>query len=324
MDILLSFPLQVKTFLAVFILALIAGPIFIPILTKLKFGQVVREDGPASHQKKTGTPQIGGLIFIIPIVIVAFFLYSDYPEILPMVLVTVGFGIVGFVDDYIKVVRKNNKGLDEKQKTLGLFIVAILFTVYLLLYTDLGTATIIPFLGKEIVLPVWVYTIFLVIFMYLTTNSVNLTDGVDGLCSGVTLIVAMFFAVAAAGVSELEYVQIFSALIAAGCLGFLVFNIHPARVFMGDTGSLALGGAVSAMAIMMRMPLIVLIVGGIYVLEALSVVIQVYSFKKTGKRVFKMAPIHHHFELSGWKETKIVYVFWGITLILCLIGLGAV
>jgi phospho-N-acetylmuramoyl-pentapeptide-transferase len=324
MDILLNLPLQVKTFLSVFVLALITGPILIPVLIRLKFGQTERELGPASHKKKTGTPLFGGLIFIIPIIIAAIFIHPIYPEILPMVLTTIGFGAVGFIDDYIKVFRKNNKGLDEKQKTIGLFIVAILYTVYLVLYTGLGTGTLIPFFGKEIILPVWLYTIFIVITMYLTTNAVNLTDGVDGLCGGVTLIVSVFFAVAAAGIYEWEYIQVFSAMIAAGCLGFLVFNIHPAKVFMGDTGSLALGGAVSVMAIMMRMPLIILIVGGIYVIEALSVVIQVYSFKRTGKRVFRMAPIHHHFELSGWKETKVVNVFWGVTMVLCLIGLSAV
>jgi len=323
MDIIFNLPLQVKSFISVLVLALIAGPIFIPILRKLKFGQNIREDGPATHLKKNGTP-IGGIIFILPIVIVTFFIYSIYPEIIPMVLVMLGFGVVGFIDDYIKVVKKNNKGLDEKQKTIGILIVAIIFAVYILIFTDIGTSTIVPFIVKEIYIPIWIYGIFLVAFMYLTTNSVNLTDGVDGLCSGVTLIISLFFAIAAAGVPNLEYIQIFSALIAAGCLGFLAFNIHPARVFMGETGSLALGGAVCAMAIMMRMPLIILIVGGIYVIEALSVVIQVYSFRKTGKRVFKMAPIHHHFELSGWKETQIVYVFWTITLILCILGIIAV
>lgn len=312
-------PVQVTSFIVTFILALIAGPILIPFLTRLKFGQTVRDDGPASHFKKTGTPTMGGLIFLIPITLVSLYFIPEYREIQVMLLVTLGFGAIGFIDDFIIAVKKRKDGLYANQKTLLQILVAAIFAVYVCLYTDAASGVMIPFTQYEV--PVWAYMFFIVILMYATTNSVNLTDGLDGLCSGVTLIVMVFFTIVAMTRNDWDTVKIFSSSVAGGCLGFLVFNLHPARVFMGDTGSLALGAAVGAIAVMMKMPLILLVVGAIYVMESLSVIIQVTSYKLRRKRVFRMAPIHHHFELSGWKETKVVYVFWTATVILCVIGL---
>jgi phospho-N-acetylmuramoyl-pentapeptide-transferase len=313
---------QVVAFVCTFILALIAGPLIIPVLKRLKFGQTVREDGPATHLKKMGIPTIGGLIFLIPMIIISLVYNSAYPGILPMILVTTGFAVIGFIDDFIKVVKKHKDGLKPNQKMLGLITVAAAFTLYVTFNPSLGTDMIIPFLGIDAVikLPVWFFIPFAVFVLISITNSVNLTDGVDGLAAGITLIVAVFFTIAAMARGEWDYVKIFCSIAAGGCLGFLAFNIHPAKVIMGDTGSLALGGVVGSAAIIMKMPWILLVVGAIYVIESISVIIQVTSFKLRGKRVFKMAPIHHHFELCGWKETKVVKVFWLITFILCIIG----
>lgn len=315
--------LQVITFILTFVLALLIGPISISALRRLKVGQTVRDDGPSTHLKKQNTPTIGGIIFLIPALIMSLIFSRTYPEIIPMALVTLGFGSIGFLDDFIKVVKRRKDGLYAWQKTIGLFLVSFIYIIYVTFFTDLGTATVIPFLGIEYELHPVVYMMFLFVVLYAATNSVNLTDGVDGLCAGVTLIVMVFFTVVAMTRNEWEYIKIFCSIIAGGCLGFLVFNIHPAKVFMGDTGSLALGGAVASAAIMMKMPMIIVIVGGIYVVESLSVILQVASFKLRGKRVFKMAPIHHHFELLGWKETKVVSVFWLVTLVLCFIGMLA-
>lgn len=313
---------QVLAFAATFLMALIAGPIIITMLKRLKFGQTVRDDGPATHLKKMGIPTIGGLIFLIPMIITSVIFAPKYPDIIPMLLVTTGFGVVGFIDDIIKVVKKNKDGLSVAQKSFGQLLVSAAFAVYVAYSPSLGTGMILPFMGIDTVveLPVWLFIPFIILVMYLITNSVNLTDGVDGLCTGVTLIVAVFFTVVAMVRGEWDFVKLFCSITAGGCLGFLVFNIHPAKVFMGDTGSLALGGVVGAAAVIMKMPWMLLVVGAIYAVESLSVMIQVASFKLRGKRVFKMAPIHHHFELSGWAETKVVRVFWLITLVLCFIG----
>jgi len=313
---------QVLAFAGTFILSIISGPIIIPILKRLKFGQTIRDDGPASHLSKMGIPTIGGLIFIIPMIITALFFAAQYPQIIPMLLVTIGFAIVGFIDDFIKVARKSKDGLSPRQKSFGQIVVSTVFAFYVAYSPSLGTGMIIPFKGIDAVvnLPLWLFIPFIIIVMYLITNSVNMTDGIDGLAAGVTLIVTVFFTIVAMNSGEWNYVKLFCSITAGGCLGFLVFNIHPAKVFMGDTGSLALGGVVGAAAVVMKMPWILLIVGAIYAVESLSVFIQVISFKLRGKRVFKMAPIHHHFELSGWKETKVVRVFWLITIILCFIG----
>lgn len=316
---------QVLAFVATFLMALIAGPIIIPLLKRLKLGQTVRDDGPATHLKKMGIPTFGGLIFLIPIIITSVIFAPKYPDIIPMLLVTTGFGAIGFVDDMIKVANRNKDGLSVAQKSFGLLLISAVFAVYVAYSPSLGTGIIHPFKGVDAVVewPVWLYIPFIIVVMYLITNSVNLTDGVDGLCTGVTLIVAVFFTVVAMVRGEWDFVKLFCSVTAGGCLGFLVFNIYPARVIMGDTGSLALGGAVGAAAVVMKMPWMLLVVGAIYAVESISVVIQVASFKLRGKRVFKMAPIHHHFELSGWPETKVVRVFWLITLVLCFVGFAA-
>lgn len=313
---------QVVAFVATFVLSLMAGPVVIPMLKRLKFGQTVRDDGPATHLKKMGIPTIGGLIFLIPMVLVSVFFSGRYPMIMPMLLITLGFAATGFIDDYIKVVKKSKDGLNPRQKSFLLLAVATVFAFYTAYTPSLGTDTIIPFLGLDRVVhvPAGLFIPIVIIVMYMITNSVNMTDGVDGLAAGVTLIVCVFFTIAAMARSEWDPVKVFCSIAAGGCLGFLAFNIHPARVIMGDTGSLGLGGVVGVAAVTMKMWWILLIVGGIYAIESLSVVIQVTSFKLRGKRVFKMAPLHHHFELLGWKETKVVKVFWLVTLVLCFIG----
>jgi len=310
---------QVVAFIITFVITLFLGPMLIPVLTRFKFGQTVRDDGPATHLKKMGTPTIGGLIFLIPVLIVSAFYAGAYPKLIPIALVTFGFGLIGFIDDFIKIKKRRQDGLYPKQKTVGLLLVAAIFTVYVAYFTDLGVDVSIPFVGT--INEVWFFIPFTMFYLYCTTNSVNITDGLDGLCSGITLIVMVFFTILSMMNPEWKHTMVFSAILAGGCLGFLTFNIHPAKVFMGDTGSLALGGAVGAMAIMMKIPFLIFLFGIIYVVEMLSVGIQVISFKTTGKRVFKMAPIHHHFELKGWKETKVVYVFWTVTAVFCIIAL---
>ncbi|EGD46692.1 phospho-N-acetylmuramoyl-pentapeptide-transferase [Ruminiclostridium papyrosolvens DSM 2782] len=310
---------HIIAFAASFLLALIAGPILIPFLRRLKFGQTVRDDGPQTHLKKMGTPTIGGLIFIVPITLTSIYFYQSYPQIIPVLMSTLGFAAVGFIDDFIKVVKKRKDGLFAGQKTFFELIVCVSFAFYVMRYTEAGSSIVIPFTNTFI--QPWVYFILIVLFMYFFSNAVNITDGLDGLCAGVTLVVAIFFTIVSLTNGEWGYIKVFSAAIAGGCLGFLAFNIHPAKVFMGDTGSLALGGALASIAVMMRMPLILFLVGGIYLIEALSVILQVASFKLTGKRIFKMAPIHHHFELKGWKETKVVAVFIIVTVLLAIASL---
>ncbi len=320
-----TFPIsvQVIAFISAFTLAVIIGIIIIPMLKRFKFGQTVRDDGPSTHLAKTGTPTMGGLIFLIPITLISAILSFNYHEIIVLVIVTLGFGAVGFIDDFIKISKKRKDGLYWDQKMIALLVVAVTFVIYAMEKGILNTEIIIPFMGVDYTfnLPIWFFVPFTILVLISTTNAVNLTDGIDGLAAGVTLIVMVFFTIVAMTRSEWDYIKIFSSIVAGGCLGFLAFNIHPAKVFMGDTGSLAFGGAVGAVSILMQMPWILLIAGIIYVIEALSVLIQVGYFKYKGKRVFKMAPIHHHFELSGWEETKVVTVFWIITLISCFIGM---
>ena len=304
-----------------FAIIVLLCPIMIPFLKKLKFGQFVRDDGPESHLKKSGTPTMGGLIILCSIVITSLLYMKSNPQILPVLFVTLGFGLVGFLDDYIKVVMKRSMGLRAWQKMLGQFLITAIFAYYLANYTDLGTSVLIPFTGgMEWNLGFWFYP-FLFVVLLGTVNGTNFTDGLDGLLSSVTVLTATFFTVVAIGTaSGLE--PITCAAVGA-LLGFLVYNVYPAKVFMGDTGSLALGGLIGATAVMLKMPIYIVIVGCIYLVEVLSVIIQVTYFKKTGKRVFKMAPIHHHFELSGWPETKVVAIFSIVTAMLCLIGLMA-
>lgn len=296
-------------------------PIMIPFLKKLKFGQFVRDDGPESHLKKSGTPTMGGLIILCSIVIASLLYMKTNPQILPVLFVTLGFGLVGFLDDYIKVVMKRSMGLHAWQKMIGQFIIVALFAYYLANYTELGTSVLIPFTGgMEWNMGFWFYP-FLFVVLLGTVNGTNFTDGLDGLLSSITVLTATFFTVVAIGTaSGLEPI---TCAAVGSLLGFLVYNVYPAKVFMGDTGSLALGGLIGATAVLLKMPIYIVIVGCVYLVEVLSVIIQVTYFKKTGKRVFKMAPIHHHFELSGWPETKVVAIFSIITAILCLIGLMA-
>lgn len=307
--------------LIAFGISVVLSPIVIPFLKKLKFGQFVRDDGPESHLKKSGTPTMGGLIIMFSIVITSLFYVKDYPQIIPVLFATLGFGLIGFLDDYIKVVMKRSLGLRAWQKMLGQIVVTAIFAYYIYAHTDLGTEIMIPFVGKMVDIG-WVYFPLMFFVMLGTVNGVNFTDGLDGLASSVTVLVATFFTVVAVGYSS--GVAPITCATVGSLLGFLVYNVYPARVFMGDTGSLALGGFVASTAYVLRMPLIILLVGFIYFAEVLSVIIQVSYFKKTGKRVFKMAPIHHHFELSGWPETKVVSIFSIVTAILCLVGILAI
>ncbi len=318
--------MNVKTliiaFWAALAIALIMGPIYIPLLKKLKFGQTEREDGPQSHLSKAGTPTIGGLIFLTPVLIVSIVMYfmGVAPRILPVLFVTIGFAAIGFIDDFLKIIRKNKEGLKPWKKMLGLLLVSVVFTIYIVFFTDYGTIIEIEFFGLETQLDLsWFYIPFTVFMLLAMTNAVNFSDGVDGLCSGCALMQFAMFSVITIMEAQNTSVTYFSVAFIGALLGFLFFNFYPAKVFMGDTGSLALGGAIGACAIVMQKPLILLISGIIYIIEALSVIIQVAYFRKTGgKRFFRMAPIHHHFELGGWKETKVWAVFVGFTAVCCL------
>lgn len=307
--------------LIAFGISVVLSPIIIPFLKKLKFGQFVRDDGPESHLKKSGTPTMGGLIILVSIIGTSLFYIKDYPEIVPVLFATLGFGLVGFLDDYIKVVMKRSMGLRAWQKMLGQFIVTGIFAYYMYAHTDLGTEMMVPFIDSKIDIgPIYYAFMFVVILG--TVNGANFTDGLDGLASSVTVLIATFFAVAAIGLAS--GVAPITCATVGSLLGFLVYNVYPARVFMGDTGSLALGGFVASTAYVLQMPLFILIIAFIYFAEVLSVIIQVTSFKLTGKRVFKMAPIHHHFELCGWPETKVVSIFAIVTAILCFIAILAI
>lgn len=305
-----------------FAISVILCPIIIPFLKRLKFGQFIRDEGPKWHQGKSGTPTMGGLVILAGIVITSLFYIKGNTEVIAVLFVTLGFGIIGFLDDYIKVVMKRNLGLRAWQKLLLQIIVTGVFVYYITKYSDIGTKIIIPFTHGN----TWDLGILFIPFVFFvilgTVNGVNFTDGLDGLASSVTVLVATFFTVIAfyGGNS----VSPITTATVGSLLGFLVYNVYPARVFMGDTGSLALGGFVAATAIMLKMPLFILLVGIIYFVEILSVMLQVSYFKITkGKRIFKMAPIHHHFEMCGWSETRVVAVFSIITAIMCMIALIA-
>ena len=308
--------------LIAFGISVILCPIIIPFLKKLKFGQYIRDEGPKWHQGKSGTPTMGGLVILAGIVITSLFYIKGNTDVIAVLFVTLGFGIIGFLDDYIKVVMKRNLGLKAWQKLLLQIIVTGVFAFYVTNYTDLGTKIIIPFTHGKCWDLGFLFIPFVFFVILGTVNGVNFTDGLDGLASSVTVLVATFFTVIAFysgnGVSPITTATVGSLL------GFLVYNVYPARVFMGDTGSLALGGFVAATAIMLKMPLFILLVGIIYFVEILSVMLQVSYFKITkGKRIFKMAPIHHHFEMCGWSETRVVAVFSIVTAIMCMIALIA-
>ena len=306
-----------------FLISAVTGPFIIPFLPRLKVGQTVRNEGPEAHLKKNGTPTMGGIMILFAIVVTSLFYVKDYPKIIPILFLTLGFGMIGFLDDYIKVVLKRSMGLRAWQKLVLQFVVTGVFAWYLVNYTDVSLAMKIPFWqGHYLNFGIWNIPILFFIVIG-TVNGTNFTDGLDGLASSVTVVVAAFFTVVAIGTgSGIEPV---TCAVIGALLGFLLFNVYPAKVFMGDTGSLALGGFVAAAAYMMQMPIFIAIVGFIYLVEVLSVIIQVTYFKLThGKRIFKMAPIHHHFELCGWSETRVVTVFSIVTALLCLVALMGV
>lgn len=300
-----------------------AGPVIIPMLRKLKIGQTQRLDGPQTHLKKNGTPTMGGIIFLLGVIVTSLFYVKDYPQIVPILFVTVGFGIVGFLDDYIKVVMKRSDGLSPLQKMAGQFVITGIFAYYMVAYSGIGLEMLIPFSGGKYLNLGWLAIPMLFFVLIGTVNGTNFTDGLDGLASSVTILVAVFFTVVAIGTGS--GITPVTCAVTGGLLGFLLFNVYPASVFMGDTGSLALGGFVASTAYMLQMPLFIVIVGFIYLVEVLSVMIQVSYFKAThGKRFFKMAPIHHHFEKCGWSETRVVTVFSIVTALCCLLALIAI
>lgn len=305
-----------------FALSVIMGPVVIPVLRRLKMGQTEREEGVQSHLLKAGTPTMGGVIIIAAIMITSLFYIKDYPKIIPILFVTVGFGLVGFLDDYLKVVLKRSDGLMPKQKMALQIVITAVFAYYMVNIAGVSLEMLLPFSGGKYLNIGWLAVPLLFVAVIGTVNGVNFTDGLDGLASSVTVIVATFFSVVAIGTQS--GIEPITCAVAGALLGFLLFNVYPASVFMGDTGSLALGGFVASTAYMLQMPLFIILVGAIYLIEVLSVMIQVTYFKKTGgKRFFKMAPIHHHFELCGWSETRVVAVFSIITAILCLIAFMA-
>jgi phospho-N-acetylmuramoyl-pentapeptide-transferase len=303
-----------------FVVCVILCPLLIPFLKRLKFGQYIREEGPQSHQKKSGTPTMGGIVIVLSIAITSLIYIKDYDEIIPVLFVTIGFGIIGFMDDYIKVVMKRSMGLRAWQKLVGQILITAVFGYYILNYTDIGTTMLIPFTGGKYADISFLFVPFFLFVVLGTVNGSNFTDGLDGLESSVTVLIATFFTVVAIGLSS--DLSPITGAVAGSLMAFLVYNVYPAKVFMGDTGSLALGGFVAATAFMLQMPLFIILVAFIYLVEIISVILQVSYFKLTGgKRIFKMAPIHHHFELMGWSETRVVAVFSIITAILCLVAL---
>ncbi|MCI6091511.1 phospho-N-acetylmuramoyl-pentapeptide-transferase [bacterium] len=309
--------------LIAFGLSVLTGPIVIPILRRLKMGQTEREEGVKSHLKKAGTPTMGGVIILFAITMTSLIYVREYPKVIPVLFVTLGFGMIGFLDDYLKVVLKRSDGLMPMQKMALQIVVTAIFAFYIVKVAKVPLTMLVPFTGGKYYWDIGWLAIPVLFFAVIgTVNGVNFTDGLDGLASSVTVLVATFFTVVAMG--NKSGIEPITCAVVGALLGFLLFNVYPASVFMGDTGSLALGGFVASAAYMLQMPLFIIIVGLIYLIEVLSVMIQVAYFKKTGgKRFFKMAPIHHHFELCGWSETRVVAVFSIVTAILCLIALLA-
>ncbi len=308
-----------------FLLTVILSPFIIPILRRLKFGQSIREEGPKSHQKKSGTPTMGGIMILISIIITSFIItiqFKDGPisfELYLMLFVLVGYGLLGFLDDIIKIMKKRNLGLTSRQKMLGQIIIAII-VYFILRQHDFPTYIQIP--GTDIQFDLGIGYALLILFMLVgSSNAVNLTDGLDGLLAGTAAVAFGAFGILAwQGIPQVE-IAIFSLAIVGSLLGFLVFNAHPAKVFMGDTGSLALGGAIAIIAILTKLEIILVIIGGVFVIETLSVIIQVISFKTTGKRVFRMSPLHHHYELKGWSEWRVVVTFWVVGILFAALGI---
>lgn len=323
-------------FAVALVVALVLGPVFIPWLRKLKFGQEIRDEGPKWHQKKSGTPTMGGIMFIvgmaaaIAVTTIIFTVNGNfdttYARCILLFVISLGFGIIGFVDDYIKVVKKRNLGLTAPQKFIMQVVLAAIYVVVLYAMGVLDTAIKVPFTSIEWTMPIWLYIPFVMFVVVGVVNAVNLTDGLDGLASSITAVVGLFFALASY-IAFSEYgVTVFSMALLGGLLGFLWYNKYPAKVFMGDTGSLFLGAAVALMAIDLKMPIHLILVGFVYLMETLSVIMQTAYFKYTkkkygeGRRIFKMSPLHHHFEMCGWNEKKIVAVFTLVTVILCAVA----
>ncbi|MGI6491518.1 MAG: phospho-N-acetylmuramoyl-pentapeptide-transferase [Peptococcaceae bacterium] len=315
-----------KAFSIALVITLSMGFLLIPWLKRLKFGQNIRSDGPSRHLQKAGTPTMGGIIFLIGISAAVLFVAPQRVDALVVLVLTLGYGLIGFLDDYIKIVFKRSLGLKAREKLLGQIILALLLAIGVVFWLDTGTALVVPFSGFfiaggiQLEMGWWLFLAFTLVVMVGTANAVNLTDGLDGLASGASFVVAlaMMFLSLQAGK---EGVAVVMAAMSGGCLGFLYFNRYPAKVFMGDTGSLALGGGLAAAAVVTRSELFLVLIGGIFVLEALSVIIQVISFQTTGRRVFRMSPLHHHFELGGWSENRVVLTFWLVTILLGAIGL---
>ena len=324
---------QTNLLLLSFAITIIFGLIIVPILRKLKIGQIERSDGPESHLKKQGTPTMGGIIIMLGIIVTTIGAYIFYrvkqPELatnlLPILGLTIGFGVIGFIDDFKKLVLKNTDGLSPSLKMLGLLLISVMYVLYLTKGLNLGTELYIPILKQYITMPIFVYIPFAILVILGTTNAVNLTDGIDGLSSSVcTIIITCLTVMATMPTFATNEIVIYGAIVIGAILAFLIFNIYPAKVFMGDTGSLFLGGVISGIALYLKNPLILLVIAFIPVLETISVILQVTSFKLTGKRIFRMAPIHHHFELCGWKENHVVMIFCVITLMVSIIGLQIV
>ena len=320
---------EIEILLITFVISVILASIIIPILKKLKVGQIERDDGPASHLKKQGTPTMGGIIIIITMIIsvIGTYIYllitgrvDLAKNLIPLLLLTIGFGIIGFIDDYKKLVLKNTDGLKPSYKMLGLLVISVAYVLFLTQGLEIGTDTYIPIIKTYITLPTYIYVPAAIVVILATTNAINLTDGIDGLSSSISSIIITALTVIGIKIGMPE-VSIFGSIVIGATIGFLMFNLHPAKVFMGDTGSLLLGGVISGLALYLKMPLLLLVIALVPVLETLSVIIQVLYFKTTGKRFFKMAPLHHHFELSGWKESKVVIVFSIVTLLSCIVGL---
>lgn len=322
--------LQIIYLILAFLISAVLEKILIPFLKKLKVGQSERYDGPRSHLRKQGTPTMGGLVMMIVLaifLIVFCILNRNNFELIKIVLAvgltSLGFGLVGFIDDFKKVVLKNTEGLNPKLKMFGLLIIATAYTVFLVNFTDIGTQIKIPFTDILINLPIYIYIPFTILVMLGTTNAVNLTDGVDGLNGSVSAIMMTALSIISLKLGN-ETLSMLTSVVAGSCIGFLIYNFHPAKIFMGDTGSIFLGGVLASTAIYLKNPLILVIIAIIPVLETLSDIIQVIHFRRTGKRLFKMAPLHHHFELSGWRENRVVAVFSIVTLIASVVGIFSI
>lgn len=311
---------ELKILVVSFCITIVLSMIIIPILRKLRVGQIERKEGPVSHLQKQGTPTMGGIIIAITIIILGIFLATSVNKIIPLILVSLGFGIIGCIDDSTKLRYQNTKGISPSSKMLGLLVISVIYALILANDEEIGTNTLIPIVNIYISMPVLIYIPFAICTMLATTNAINLTDGIDGLSASVSMIIIACLTVIGIINGETE-VALFGSLVSGACLGFLMFNLHPAKIFMGDTGSLLLGGVIVAMALYLKIPLLLIVIAIIPVLETASVIIQVAYFRKTGNRIFKMAPLHHHFELCGWKESTVVSVFSLITLVACIIGI---